>query len=92
MKYNNSFAPESCTTLKAPFSQNICVLVYSSVKQHKRLFIWPELNHRILKFDKMNRSCCFALCKNDDLKLRFFGRRRRLPLVLVKTGTHFRNI
>lgn len=61
MTYNNSFAPQSCTTINAHSSQNIYVGVYGSIKQHKLLFIWPVMNYKILKFDKINWSCFLAL-------------------------------
>lgn len=53
MKYNNNFATQSCTIINASSSQNIYVGVYSSIKQQKLLFIWPEMNYKIHKFDKI---------------------------------------
>lgn len=35
--------------------------VYSSIKQREPIFIWPEMNEKSLRFDKINWCCFIAL-------------------------------
>lgn len=34
--------------------------VYSSIKQRELIFIWPEMNYKSLRFDKINWPCFIA--------------------------------